>query len=147
MRQVIIVAAAALAAAVLACGGAIAFIKLNPGESRDAGRGAQSHSSAPARSGTPGQTEAPRPTATVTESTTERVPTPQVPDYSDADSNFLSLIAADGIKAPADWAIEAGRATCGEDYDSAYRYLTDGGIYSYHVQTFLEDWTITHGGC
>ncbi|WP_433461670.1 DUF732 domain-containing protein [Spirillospora sp. CA-128828] len=155
MRQIIIVAAAALAAAVVACAGAIAFIKLDPGESHDAGRVAQSHSSAPpqshssapARSGTPGHREAPRSTVTVTEPRTERAPAPQVPDQGDADANFLSLIAAEGIKAPDDWAIKAGHATCGEDYDTAYRYLTDGGLYGYHVQTFLDDWTITHGGC
>ncbi|TDD66165.1 hypothetical protein E1293_39520 [Actinomadura darangshiensis] len=149
MRQIMIVAVAALAAAVLACAGAIAFIKLNPGESHDAGNVAQTHSSAPAApSGTPAQKQAPapRPTVTVTEPRTVQ-PEPQTPDYGDADGNFLSMIAADGIKAPDDWAIEAGNATCGEDYDSAYRYLTDGGIYDYHVQTFLDDWTITHGGC
>ncbi|WP_433472113.1 hypothetical protein ACQPZP_24825 [Spirillospora sp. CA-142024] len=175
MRQIMIVAAAALAAAVVACAGAIAFIKLNPEDSQDAGRVAQSrssappqshssappqshssappqsHSSAPPRSGTPGHREAPRSTVTVTEPRTEQAPAPapapQAPDQSDADADFLALIAAEGIKAPDDWAIKAGRATCGEDYDTAYSYLTDGGLYGYHVQTFLDDWTITHGGC
>ena len=42
-----IVAAAALAAAGVACAGAIAFIKLNPGESHDAGRVAAATGQAP----------------------------------------------------------------------------------------------------
>lgn len=59
----------------------------------------------------------------------------------------LAAIARHGIKAPDSWAIGAGRDTCGTSYGYAASYLIDGGIYSYHVQTFLDDWTATHGGC
>lgn len=146
MRQIIIVVAAALIAAALAIAGAVAFIGLGPEESRDAGRVGETRTSAP-----PAQEEQqrrappePRPTVTVTE---PRDPPPEQPGHSSADANFLALIAADGITAPDDWAIEAGRATCGMDYASAREYLTDGGLYEHHVQVFLDDWVITHGGC
>lgn len=148
MRQIMLVAAAALIAAVLACAGAVAFIKLNPGDSQDAGRVAETGTSAPASTPTQKQ-PAPRPTVTITEHRTVRPPQPpaEPPATGDADENFLAMIAADGIRAPDDWAIEAGNATCGEDYESAREYLTDGGLYDHHVQTFLDDWIITHGGC
>jgi hypothetical protein len=154
MRQIMIVAVAALAAAILACGGAIAFIKLNPDDAHDAGRVAQTHNSAPPQTRAPNQAPAPQPTVTVTQPrVVPKTVQPQPPPPSgqgaqgDADAQFLALIAADGIKAPDGWAIEAGNATCGEDYESARGYLTDGGLYDYHVQTFLDDWTVTHGGC
>ncbi|MFG2088646.1 MULTISPECIES: DUF732 domain-containing protein [unclassified Spirillospora] len=146
MRQIIIVAAAALIAAVLAIAGAVAFMELNPGETRDAGRVGETRTSAPPAQ-EPEQRRAPpetRPTVTVTE---PRNPAPAQPDHGSADANFLALIAADGITAPDGWAIEAGRATCGLDYASARGYLTDGGLYDHHVQVFLDDWMITHGGC
>ncbi|TDB94002.1 hypothetical protein [Actinomadura sp. 7K534] len=148
MRQTMIVVVAALAAAVLACAGAVAFITLGPDGDRDAGR--VSGTSAPPspqqdRSQERERTSPePRPTVTVTE---PRTAVPGQPGEAAADANFLELIAADGIVAPDDWAIEAGRATCGQDYASARDYLTDGGLYDHHVQTFLDDWTITHGGC
>ncbi|NKZ05206.1 hypothetical protein HGB48_15840 [Actinomadura latina] len=149
MRQIVIVAAAALIAAVVAVAGAVAFIKLNPGESHDAGRAANHTSAPPAQS--PAQKQAPReprPTVTVTPPPRTVPPRPAPPPaYGDADANFLAMIAADGITAPDGWAIEAGNATCGEDYGTARGYLTDGGLYDYHVQTFLDDWTITHDGC
>ncbi|MEU8804002.1 hypothetical protein [Spirillospora sp. NPDC048819] len=145
MRQIIIVAAAALIAAVLAIAGAVAFIELSPEESRDAGRVGETRTSAPpAQEPERRAPPEPRPTVTVTE---PRNPAPAQPGYSTADANFLALIAADGITAPDDWAIEAGRATCGQDYASAREYLTDGGLYDHHVQVFLDDWMITHGGC
>ncbi|NVI91729.1 hypothetical protein [Actinomadura sp. BRA 177] len=144
MRQTIIVAAVALIAAVVAVAGAITFIKLDSGESHDAGRAANHTSAPPAQ--TPAQKQAPpapRPTVTITRPPQNAAP----PAYGDADANFLAMIAADGITAPDGWAIEAGNATCGQDYASARGYLTDGGLYDYHVQTFLDDWTLTHGGC
>ncbi|TDC76870.1 hypothetical protein [Actinomadura sp. 7K507] len=147
MRQITIVVAAALLAAVVACAGAIAFMRLGPGESRDAGRVAETRTSAPSgQEREPGQEQAPepRPTVTVTE---PRTVVPDEPGRSAADADFLAMIAADGITAPDGWAIEAGRATCGQDYASAREYLTDGGLYDHHVQTFLDDWMITHGGC
>ncbi|MGP4028805.1 DUF732 domain-containing protein [Actinomadura sp. 3N407] len=146
MRQIIVVVVAALLAAVLASAGAIAFIKLSPDESRDAGRVGETRTSAPPAQ-EPEQRRAPpepRPTVTVTE---PRTVAPEQPGYGAADANFLALIAADGITAPDDWAIEAGRATCGMDYASAREYLTDGGLYDHHVQAFLDAWVITHGGC
>jgi hypothetical protein len=145
------VVVAALAAAALACAGTVAFIKLSPDEERDAGR--VSGTSAPPsprqdrNQGEEGTSPEPRPTVTVTEPRTAVPDPPDRPDQAAADVNFLALIAADGIVAPDDWAIEAGRATCGQDYASAREYLTDGGLYDHHVQTFLDDWMITHGGC
>ncbi|MCP9948036.1 DUF732 domain-containing protein [Actinomadura madurae] len=149
MRQIMLVAAAALTAAVLVLGGAVAFFKLNPDDSRDAGRVAETGTSAPANTPTQEQERtAPRPTVTITEHRTVRPQPPAEPPVTgDADENFLAMIAADGITAPDDWAIEAGNATCGQDYESAREYLTDGGLYDHHVQTFLDDWMITHGGC
>ncbi|TDC68561.1 hypothetical protein E1200_11195 [Actinomadura sp. GC306] len=150
MRQIMIVLAAAFVAAVLACAGTVAFVKLSPDGGRDAGRVAGT-SAPPSQRPDPSQGEErsspePRPTVTVTEPGTV---IPEEPDWSDqsaADAEFLALIAADGITAPDDWALEAGRATCGQDYASAREYLTDGGLYDYHVQTFLDDWEATHGG-
>jgi ABC-type Fe3+-hydroxamate transport system substrate-binding protein len=89
----------------------------------------------------------PRPVVTVTKHETVPRIVHLPPRYVSADGEFLAAIAQDGISAPDDWAIDAGRTTCGTSYDYAYRYLTDGGIYSYHVQTFLDDWTSAHGGC
>jgi hypothetical protein len=76
-----------------------------------------------------------------------RDPAPPRPRYGGGDEAFLEMIEADGIKAPDSWAIKAGRATCGQSYDEAYQCLTDGGLYDYHVQTFLDDWSATHAGC
>ena len=92
------------------------------------------------------KTKRPRPVVTVTKhETVPRVVMP--PRYGSTDEQFLAAIARDGISAPDGWAIDAGRATCGTGYDYAYQYLTDGGIYSHHVQTFLDDWIDAHGGC
>jgi len=92
----------------------------------------------------------PTPTVTVTKRKivreTVEVPAP-APRYRGGDAEFLAMIARDGIRAPDDWAIEAGRETCGTGYSYAYGYLTDGGIYGYHVQTFIDDWASSHGGC
>lgn len=92
----------------------------------------------------------PTPTVTVTKRKVVRetveVPAP-APRYRGGDAEFLAMIARDGIKAPDGWAIEAGRETCGTGNSYAYDYLTDGGIYGYHVQTFIDDWTSSHGGC
>ncbi|MBO2447083.1 hypothetical protein J4573_08280 [Actinomadura barringtoniae] len=90
----------------------------------------------------------PTPTVTVTKRKVvrETVEAP-APRYRGGDSEFLSMIARDGIRAPDDWAIEAGRETCGTGYSYSYDYLTDGGIYGYHVQTFIDDWISAHGGC
>jgi hypothetical protein len=87
----------------------------------------------------------PRPTVTVTKRIVPR--TVYVPRYYGDDEAFLEAIAGDGIKAPDSWAIEAGQETCGTSYSYAYQYLTDGGLYGYHVQTFMNDWIMTHGGC
>ncbi|XRQ14446.1 hypothetical protein ACN3XK_27305 [Actinomadura welshii] len=145
MRQLIAVLAAALIAAALAVAGTVVFTDRGP--ERDAARVAETRTSAPPEPSAPddrsGAAE-PRPTVTVTE------PGPAVPEQPDlgaADADFVALIAAHGIVAPDGWAVEAGRATCGQDYASAREYLTDGGLYEYHVQTFLDDWMITHGGC
>ncbi len=95
---------------------------------------------------------APTPTPTVTVTKRSAPKTYYVPRYEPRyyygdDEAFLQQIASDGIKAPDDWAIEAGQKTCGTSYSYAYNYLTDGGLYGYHVQTFLDDWIETHGGC
>ncbi|MEO3829195.1 DUF732 domain-containing protein [Actinomadura sp. B10D3] len=149
MRQIMLVAAAALTAAILVVAGTVAYFRLNPDDSRDAGRVADPGTSAPANTPTQEQRPtAPRPTVTITEDRTLRPQPPaEPPATAGADEAFLAMIAADGITAPDDWAIEAGNATCGEDYEDAREYLTDGGLYEHHVQTFLDDWMITHGGC
>jgi hypothetical protein len=143
----IVVAFAALAAAMV-IGGAIAFVAFNTGTFRTADTVAKLSPSATG--------SAPRPTVTVTKHKTERktvrptvtvAPPGDSGDYSSDDELFLDLIAQDGIKAPDDWAIEAGRATCGKSYSYAYNYLTEGGLYSHHVQAFLDEWIAAHGGC
>ena len=99
-------------------------------------------------SAAPSSTRTPTPRPIVTVAKHETVPRIVLPPrYGSADEQFLAAIARDGISAPDGWAIDAGRTTCGTSYDYAYRYLTDGGIYSYHVQTFLDDWISAHGGC
>jgi hypothetical protein len=119
------------------------FVAVGIGVDRAAAPVAQtSHPAAPPST----KTVKPRPVVTVTKhETVPRIVMP--PRYGSSDEQFLAAIARDGISAPGDWAIDAGRTTCGTGYDYAYRYLTDGGIYAYHVQTFLDDWTSTHGGC
>ncbi|MFD0690001.1 DUF732 domain-containing protein [Actinomadura fibrosa] len=147
-KNIIVVAVAAVTSAVVAGGGGAAFVALSSEESSAAGEAAESSPAAE-----PSAPAEPRPTVTVTKKpgpvrTTVIVPPRQrYYGYGGADERFLAAIAADGIKAPDDWAVEAGRETCGASYDYAYNYLTDGGLYSYHVQTFLDDWTSTHGGC
>ncbi|KAB2343721.1 DUF732 domain-containing protein [Actinomadura rudentiformis] len=145
-----LMAFAALAAAML-IGGAIAFAAFNAGTSRTAGTAAERGPTA-ARSAT---TSAPRPTVTVTKHKTEyktvrptiRATPPRHGGVYSEDELFLDLIAQSGITAPDDWAIEAGRATCGKSYSYAHKYLTDGGLYSHHVQIFLDEWIAAHQGC
>jgi hypothetical protein len=146
MKKFVVAAVATVVAVIVVVAGVVAFAALNNGDSHTAGRVAQSRPAAtPSTSYKP---PAPRPTVTVTRPAPQHtvVVPPPVPRNGE-DASFLSLIAADGIKAPADWAIKAGHATCGEDYSTAYAYLTEGGIYPYHVQTFLDDWAATHTGC
>jgi hypothetical protein len=143
-QALVVAGVAALAAAAVIV---VALVAFNTGTNHPAGQVAQPSSSTSA-SPHPSAPTKPAPTVTVTKR--QKAPphtavAPQ-PQTGGDDEDFLAMIAADGIKAPDDWAIEAGRKTCGRDYDYAYRYLTDGGVYGYHVQTFLDDWTITHGG-
>jgi hypothetical protein len=147
-NQIVVVASAALATAVVI--GVIVVVAFNMGESRTVQTVAQTSPAvtAPATTKAPAK---PRPKVTVTVTKHRAVPdravAPPQPNYASEDDAFLTAIAVDGIKAPDDWALEAGRLTCGTSYDYAYNYLTDGGLYSYHVQTFLDDWINTHGGC
>ncbi|MDL4818372.1 DUF732 domain-containing protein [Actinomadura opuntiae] len=143
MQKYVVAAVATVAAVIVIVAGVVAFVALSNDNSHTAGRAAHS---APAA--TPSTSHKPRPTVTVTRPAPQHtVVVPPPTPTSDEDANFLALIASDGIKAPDDWAINAGHVTCGEDYATAYAYLTDGGIYPYHVQTFLDDWTTTHDGC
>jgi hypothetical protein len=119
----------------------VALVAFNTGTNHPAGPAARPGSGAPARP-TPSTT-----TVTKHEAPPADTEAPPRPQYGGDDQEFLAMIADDGIRAPDDWAIEAGRKTCGRSYDYAYNYLTDGGIYGYHVQTFLDDWKITHPGC
>jgi hypothetical protein len=140
-QALVVVGAAVLTAGVIVV---VALVAFNTGTKHPAGPAAGRPST-----GTSSSTSPPAPTTTVTK---HQAPPPSDvapprPQYGGDDEQFLELIAADGIKAPDGWAIEAGRKTCGQSYDEAYRYLTDGGLYGYHVQTFLDDWTATHGGC
>jgi hypothetical protein len=142
-KQTLVVAGVGLvAAAVIAV---VALVAFNTGANHSVDPVAQT--SPTARSASPATT-APRPAPTVTVTKRKTVSDRAVPQqYNGADEEFLAALARDGIKAPDDWAIEAGRVTCGASDTFAKDYLTDGGIYSYHVQTFLDDWIITHGGC
>jgi hypothetical protein len=144
-NQTVVVASAALATAVVI--GVIALVAFNTGKRHTVSSVARASPTATAAPTAPAKPR-PAPTVTVTKHKSEpsRVVAPQ-PNYGSDDEEFLNLIAADGIKAPDDWAIKAGHATCGTSYADADAYLTDGGIYSHHVQTFLDDWTATHGGC
>jgi hypothetical protein len=140
-KTVVAIGAAAMVAVVI--GFVAVFMAIGAGANRAAAPVAQmSQSAAP----TSTRTIRPQPIVTVTKH--ETVPRiVMAPRYGSAEEEFLAAIARDGISAPDDWAIDAGRTTCGTSYDYAYRYLTDGGIYSYHVQTFLDDWIGAHGGC
>ncbi|MFB4301282.1 DUF732 domain-containing protein [Actinomadura sp. NTSP31] len=146
MKKFVVAAVATVAAVIVIVAGVVAYVAVNNGGSHTAGRAA--HSAPAATPSASHKAAKPRPTVTVTRPAPQHttVVPPPAPT-SDEDANFLALIASDGIKAPDDWAINAGHVTCGEDYSTAYAYLTDGGIYPYHVQTFLDDWTATHTGC
>jgi ABC-type Fe3+-hydroxamate transport system substrate-binding protein len=141
-KTVVALGAAAMVAVVIAF--VAVFMAIGAGANRTVAPAAQT-SQAAAPSAT--KTIKPRPVVTVTKHETVPRIVHLPPRYVSADEEFLAAIAGDGISAPDDWAIDAGRTTCGSGYDYAYRYLTDGGIYGYHVQTFLDDWTSTHGGC
>jgi hypothetical protein len=140
-KTVVALGAAAMVAVVIAF--VAVFMAIGAGANRTVAPVAQtSQPAAPSAT----KTVKPRPIVTVTKhETVPRVVLP--PRYGSADEEFLAAIAGDGISAPDGWAIDAGRETCGTGYDYSYRYLTDGGIYSYHVQTFLDDWISAHGGC
>ena len=125
----------------------VALVAFNTGSHHPAGPAAQSSASAkPNPTSTTTVRQPPPSTVTTHENPPSTVVAPQ-PQYGGDDEEFLSMIAADGIKAPDGWAIQAGRATCGRSYDYSFNYLTDGGIHSNHVQTFLDDWSATHAGC
>jgi hypothetical protein len=141
-KTVIVIGAATMA--ILVVGFVAVFVAISAGADHTVAPVAQtSQAAAPA----PTKKAKPRPTITVTRH--ETVPRTVVRPhyYYGGDEEFLAAIARDGISAPDGWAIDAGRTTCGTSYDYAYEYLTDGGIYSYHVQTFLDDWLSAHGGC
>jgi hypothetical protein len=141
-KTVVSLGAAAMVAVVIAF--VAVFVAIGAGADRTVAPVAQtSQSAAPSAT----KTIKPRPVVTVTKHETVPRIVHLPPRYVSADEEFLAAIAGDGISAPDGWAIDAGRTTCGTGYDYAYRYLTDGGIYSYHVQAFLDDWTSTHGGC
>ncbi|TDD83482.1 DUF732 domain-containing protein [Actinomadura rubrisoli] len=103
-------------------------------------------STAPAR---PASSAIPRPVVPTPQPEAVGVPRmpPPPPRLTAADQRFLDVLDSDGISAPDEWAIEAGRYTCGIDYSSAYRYLTDGGLHGHHVRAFLNEWRNTHAGC
>lgn len=148
-QALVVVGAAVLTAAVIVV---VALVAFNTGTNHPAGPAAGRPGAGTSSSTGPGTGSPPGPPApTVTVTKHRAAPSgpvaPPRPQQGGDDEQFLSLIAADGIKAPDDWAIQAGRKTCGQSYDDAYRYLTDGGIYGYHVQTFLDDWAATHSGC
>jgi hypothetical protein len=141
-KTVVVIGAATMA--ILVLGFVAVFMAISAGADHTVTPVAQtSQSAAPS----PTKKAKPRPRVTVTkhEIVPRTVVRPQY--YGSSDEEFLAAIARDGISAPDDWAIDAGRTTCGTGYDYAYQYLTDGGIYSYHVQTFLDDWISAHGGC
>jgi hypothetical protein len=141
-KTVVSLGAAAMVAVVIAF--VAVFVAIGAGGDRMVAPVAQtSQSAAPSAT----KTIKPRPVVTVTKHETVPRIVHLPPRYVSADEEFLAAIARDGISAPDGWAIDAGRTTCGTGYDYAYRYLTDGGIYGYHVQAFLDDWTSTHGGC
>lgn len=147
MRKHIVVAISAALVAVTAIGCMIAFVAFSAGTRHKVSPVAQA---SPVAGSPPTTTAKPRPvvTVTITKRVTVRRPIDPPPRYYGTDDEqFLSAIAGDGIKAPDDWAIEAGRKTCGTGYGYAFGYLTDGGLYGYHVQTFLDDWITTHQGC
>ncbi|GAA2147195.1 hypothetical protein GCM10009727_49170 [Actinomadura napierensis] len=148
MRSQSMVIAGAALTVTLAIGGAAAFVGFVAARNGTPAVEAKSSNAAAAESTT--ETASPQPTVTVTKKIRKTVapaPAPAPRYYYGADAAFLSAIAGDGIVAPSDWAVEAGRETCGASYSYAYGYLTDGGIYGYHVQTFLDDWASAHGGC
>lgn len=96
---------------------------------------------------TPVKISIPAPTTSVTITVTPDLPTPMTPDQV-----FLETLAEDGIQAPDNWALQAGRITCGglwgaDLHGSAYEYLTSGGIHPEHVDAFLEAWADTHSEC
>lgn len=143
-QSIVGVSAALVVATAIGCAGALLAFNLGA-------RGAVDPASATGQGIAPAtSTPKPRPSATVTvtQRVIERRTVVEAPqNHYGADAEFLSAIARHGIKAPDGWAIEAGRTTCGTSYGYAYNYLTDGGLYGYHVQTFLDDWTATHQGC
>jgi hypothetical protein len=141
-KTVVVILAATMAVVVI--GFVAVFMAISAGADHTVAPVAQtSQAAAPS----PTKTAKPRPRVTVTkhEIAPRTVVRPRY--YGSSDEEFLAAIARDGISAPDGWAIDAGRTTCGTGYDYAYQYLTDGGIYSYHVQTFLDDWLSAHGGC
>jgi hypothetical protein len=144
-KTVVVIGAATMAVVVL--GFVAVFMAISAGADRRVAPVAPVAQTNQAAAPSPTKTTKPRPRVTVTRH--EIVPRTVVRPryYGSSDEEFLGAIARDGISAPDDWAIDAGRTTCGTGYDYAYQYLTDGGIYSYHVQTFLDDWLSTHGGC
>jgi hypothetical protein len=143
MQNKTVVALSAAATVAVVSGFVAVFIAIGAMGDRTAAPVAQT-----SRPAAPSSTRTTRPRPTVTVTKHETVPRNILPPrYGGADEQFLVAIARDGISAPGDWAIDAGRTTCGTGYDYAYGYLTDGGIYGYHVQTFLDDWTSTHDGC
>jgi hypothetical protein len=145
-QALVVVGAALLTAAVIVV---VAFVAFNTGTKHPAGPAAgrpTASTSTSTNTGAPAGSPAPTVTVTKHQAAPSGNVAPPRPQYGGDDEEFLAMIAADGIKAPDDWAIQAGRKTCGESYGDAYRYLTDGGIYGYHVQTFLDDWTAAHGG-
>ena len=144
-QALVVVGAALITAAVIVV---VAFVAFDTGTKHPAGpAAARPSASSSSSTGTPAGRPAPTVTVTKHQAAPPGNPAPPRPQSGGDDEEFLAMIATDGIKAPDDWAIQAGRKTCGQSYDDAYRYLTDGGIYGYHVQTFLDDWTTTHGGC
>jgi len=145
MHNKTLITLGATAMAIVVAGFVAVFIAISAGTDHTVTPVAQT--SLPVASSSSKKPAKPRPVVTVTKH--ETVPRYVAPQryYGGADEEFLAAIARDGITAPDGWAIDAGRATCGTSSDYAYRYLTDGGIYSYHVQTFLDDWLSAHGGC
>jgi hypothetical protein len=147
-QALVVVGAAVLTAAVIVV---VALVAFNTGTKHPAGPAARpGTSTSPSTSPSTGAPAGP-PAPTVTVTKRQAPPpsdvAPPRPQYAGGDEAFLEMIAADGITAPDGWALEAGRKTCGQSYDEAYRYLTDGGLYDHHVQTFLDDWSATHDGC
>ena len=146
-QALVVVGAALLTAAVIVV---VALLAFNTGTKNPAGpaagRPAPTTSTSTSTSTAPASPPAPTVTVTRHQAPPATHAAPPPPQISSEDEEFLELIAADGIKAPDDWAIKAGHKTCGQSYDDAYRYLTDGGLHGDHVQTFLDDWTIAHGG-